>query len=908
MVRSTLAFSLLAAASAALAERPGRRPSNPGRPVVEKSNQVPGAYIVEFEDGASSTQFRTQADTGYDTRMTLDYELFKGISIQLNDVETAEERAAQLASLPAVKNIWPVKMIDRPNPINDRAPHEPSQPVKEGGRRAPRKRQQGGNETVPYQPHVMTGVDRLHAEGITGEGITIAVIDTGIDYNHPALGGCFGEGCLVAYGYDLVGDDYDGENAFPDSDPDDACDGHGTHVAGIIAAQGDNPEGFSGVAPGVTLAAYRVFGCNTWAGVSTDILISAFNMAYEQGADIITASIGGESGWSEEPWAVAVSRIVDRGVPCTLAAGNSGGGGLFLSSTAADGKGVTAIASFDNPHIIELRKEATYSVDSQSVAIPWAQSWPLGLDGVEREVWASSFDTENSRDACDPLPDDTPDLSDYYVLFRESWECYPMDQAINLAAKGARFLVMYSFDEELYAYDVEGFEGTENILGAAAIYQDTGRAMVTALADGATVRAVFENYDDAENFIIRRWNTLNPGAVSAFSSWGPTYELDFKPQFGAPGGDIFSTYPLELGTYAVLSGTSMACPFAAGAYALVSQARGIKPEPRLLETLFASTAQPQLFSRYQTPFDEWLAPGAQQGAGLIQVYDAAFTTTRLEPSSLAFNDTANFSGTMNFTIVNDGADDISLDISHIPTRTLYTVEEDEQTVTYGHGEVIPYGAELSFSQTKVTVSAGSAITIQVTATPPDGLNDRRYPYWSGFIAVNGTSTSLSLPYQGLSGSLREANVMPESEAYVAAYPDSLTPIPANTSFTVPAPGDDYDWENQPSFPLLLWRYEWGTKNASVHVVPATTSPLNSTYAIPGGFDAVGEVVSFSFMTRLGFQSFWWGDLANGDYVPAGRYKIVFVAQRLFTDGTSEDDWIVHASTPFQLNYADPRAK
>lgn len=136
----------------------------------------------------------------------------------------------------------------------------------------------------------------------------------------------------VAYQRKLVGDGYDGLNLYPDDDPDDTCDGHGTHVAGIIAAQGVNPEGFTGAAPGVTLAAYRVFGCGM-GSVGNDVLIAAFNMAFEQGADIITASIGGTSGWTEEPWAVAVSRIVERGVPCTLAAGNGGTAGLFFSST-----------------------------------------------------------------------------------------------------------------------------------------------------------------------------------------------------------------------------------------------------------------------------------------------------------------------------------------------------------------------------------------------------------------------------------------------------------------------------------------------------------------------------------------------------------------------------------------------
>lgn len=53
-------------------------------------------------------------------------------------------------------------------------------------------------------PHVMTGVDKLRGEGYTGSGIRLAVIDSGIDYKHPALGGCFGKGCLVEYGWNLL--------------------------------------------------------------------------------------------------------------------------------------------------------------------------------------------------------------------------------------------------------------------------------------------------------------------------------------------------------------------------------------------------------------------------------------------------------------------------------------------------------------------------------------------------------------------------------------------------------------------------------------------------------------------------------------------------------------------------------
>lgn len=149
-----------------------------------------------------------------------------------------------------------------------------------------------------YTPHVMAGADKLRAEGYTGAGINIAIIDTGIDYNHPDLGGCFGPGCKATHGYDFVGDHYTGDNdPVPDDDPYDNCVGHGTHVAGIIAASATEQDYFVGVAPNVTLGAYRVLGCE--GGVSNDVLIKAFLMAYESSADVITSSIGSLGGWSE---------------------------------------------------------------------------------------------------------------------------------------------------------------------------------------------------------------------------------------------------------------------------------------------------------------------------------------------------------------------------------------------------------------------------------------------------------------------------------------------------------------------------------------------------------------------------------------------------------------------------------
>ncbi len=160
-------------------------------------------------------------------------------------------------------------------------------------------------------------------------------------YRHPALGGGFGPGYKIQFGYDFVGDEYTGLNSpNPDPYPMD-CGGHGTHVTGIIGAEAPM---FTGVAPNATLGMYRVFGCG--GSTTNDVLIAAFIDAYEAGgksfhiyfsysytysflslAQIITVSIGAISGWAEDPLAVVLSGIARTGVSCIVSAGNSGGQG-----------------------------------------------------------------------------------------------------------------------------------------------------------------------------------------------------------------------------------------------------------------------------------------------------------------------------------------------------------------------------------------------------------------------------------------------------------------------------------------------------------------------------------------------------------------------------------------------------
>jgi subtilisin family serine protease len=123
--------------------------------------------------------------------------------------------------------------------------------------------------------------------------------------------------------------------------------------------------------------------------------------------------------------------------------------------------------------------------------------------------------------------------------------------------------------------------------------------------------------------------------MSSFSTYGPTYEVDFKPTLSAPGGNILSTYPLPLGGWALESGTSMATPFVAGSAALVIQARG-KSVVKGIRDLLQSTASPIASS--PTDKDE-LQTLSLAGSGLIQVNQAVSAQTIISPSQLLLNDT-----------------------------------------------------------------------------------------------------------------------------------------------------------------------------------------------------------------------------------------------------------------------------
>jgi len=160
---------------------------------------------------------------------------------------------------------------------------------------------------------------------IKGNGIKIAIIDSGIDYTHPDLGGCLGPNCKVIDGYDF---------ANKDNDPMDD-NGHGTHCAGIAASNG----AVKGVAPEAKLYAYKVL--NSMGSGYTNDIIAAIERAvdpnqdgnFDDKADVISMSLGG-SGDPDDPLSQAANNAVKNGVVVVVSAGNSGPGSNTVSCPA----------------------------------------------------------------------------------------------------------------------------------------------------------------------------------------------------------------------------------------------------------------------------------------------------------------------------------------------------------------------------------------------------------------------------------------------------------------------------------------------------------------------------------------------------------------------------------------------
>ena len=345
----------------------------------------------------------------------------------------------------------------------------------------------------------------------------------------------------------------------------------------------------------------------------------------------------------------------------------------------------------------------------------------------------------------------------------------------------------------------------------------------------------------------------------------------------------------------------MACPITAAIVALLAEVRGTF-DPATLENALAATANPNLFNNGASTFP-YLAPVAQQGAGLVQAYDAAYATTLVSVSSIAFNDTANFVPFANFTLTNTGSETVYYHLSNVGAATGYTFTPNDIVYPDVFPNVLtPIYATIDFVHGKrVRIPAGGSANVAFTLSPPD-LPSTRLPVYGGYIAMNGSDGStLSLPYQGVIGSMYEQTVLDAANTYLtrsnsAAY----TPVAANTTFTLPIGNSS---ANQTTiYPELVASMPFGSAQVRADLSPTGLSPYGSNVTTVFGVPTLGNIFGFPeiYVPRGLLVADFDGMLENGALVPAGSYSIVVRALRIFGDPAVAEDWMLARTVPFTI--------
>ena len=543
-------------------------------------------------------------------------------------------------------------------------------------------------------------------------------------------------------GYDFVGDAYDAAGSgaalvpHPDPYPDD-CEGHGSHVSGIVGADPASASGVKGVAPHVKFGAYRVFGCV--GSTDSDIMIAAMERALADGMDVLNMSIGAAfQTWPEYPTAVASDALVDAGMVVVASIGNSGANGL--DSAGAPGSERRSSASLPLRTRIRTSPHSRSRPTTRRLATRTrpGRSRPLrGLMGArEGECHRNrAAGVLPAADGCASVAAGT--YTDRVVIVRRG-TCGFYVKALNAMNGGAAAVILYN--------NVAGRINPTVVPVPPATTPITIPVVAISAAEGLLLHNRIAAGPTTLTWTSGTISEANPlgGTISGFSSYGLDAELTVKPDIGAPGGQIRSTYPIELGSYNNIGGTSMASPHVAGAAALLREARPTLPASMFRDVL-ENSADPAV--KFGTAF---LDNVHRQGAGMVDIDDAITSTTTVTPGKLSLGEGSG--GTKTLTISNASSSSKTFDLSH------------EAALATGPNTFTPSflnaPSTVSFSANSVTVPAGGSVSFTASISPNAGLADKSL--YGGYIKLDERDSDrvYRVPFAGFKGDYQSIVAMP----------------------------------------------------------------------------------------------------------------------------------------------------
>lgn len=493
--------------------------------------------------------------------------------------------------------------------------------------------------SVPY-----IGAPTVWSSGFTGSGIRVAIIDTGIDYVHTDFGGSGDQNfydsndptviepgsfptAKIVDGYDFVGDGYP-SNPVPQPDPDPYdCNSHGTRIAGVLGGFGVNLDGTRytgpygattnfnnlligpGVAPGVELLAYKIFGCR--GSTTEDILLQAIDRAldpnndgdFSDKVDIINLSLGSPfAPPSDTPSLRAIESASLLDVLTVISTGNNGDTFFSVNNPGMSPAAVSVAAVFDNP--IRFQK-LDFNISGNLVSVPAGRA-DFG-PGVSRAGISTGVVASSPANGCQPLSNSSQMAGKIALIDRGTCSfTTKVRNAMSAGAVGA--IITNDTNAQVIGFSDDG-TGQDISIPSWLIDLNSGNTLRDALNAGQTIIAAASH-----NSVFNESRYAN--RLATFSSrGGPFSNSIIKPDISAPGLSISSADAGTGSGYGFYNGTSMSSPHVSGSAALLLDAYPGR-NARDIASILLNTADPVFSGDNNSPPEH--GPG-RTGSGQVNM-------------------------------------------------------------------------------------------------------------------------------------------------------------------------------------------------------------------------------------------------------------------------------------------------